>query len=104
MKGVLLKCLPKIARNSKEKLKIICEIRKIILDAINAGESKPTRIQYIAMVSPLVLTRYMTSFIKQNLIEEKSDIKGSTKKRYFITEKGKDYLRVINSMDTLISF
>jgi predicted transcriptional regulator len=48
----------------------------------------------------------MTSFINQNLVEEKSVLNnnGSGEKRYFITEKGKNYLRLLNSMETLISY
>lgn len=90
---------------SNKKTRSDIEIKKIILGTINTGESKPTRIQYIAMVSPLVLTRYVTSFINQGLIEEKSMINNNDTavKRYFLTEKGKDYLRLLNSIDTLIS-
>ncbi|MHA2394506.1 MAG: winged helix-turn-helix domain-containing protein [Promethearchaeota archaeon] len=91
---------------SNKKIRSDIEIKKIILNAITAGESKPTRIQYKAMVSPLVMSRYITSLINRELIEEKSVINNSglAKKRYAITEKGLEYLRLLNSMDTVISF
>lgn len=73
------------------------EIKKEILNLLKEGETVPTRIQHKVHVSNVIITRYLLSLKKNGLIKEyKSD--SSNRKRYSLTEKGENYLKMIEEM------
>jgi predicted transcriptional regulator len=79
------------------------EIKKEILNAIKEGETVPTRIQYRANVSYIVLLRYLSSLKNYGLIKEfKTGSSNSKRIHYSLTEKGEDCLKILQEMREII--
>jgi predicted transcriptional regulator len=86
--------------NRRSKLEIYVDI----LEKINMGVIKPTRIMYEANLSWKPLQQILKSLISQELIIEctTEDKDKRTKKAYQLTEKGINVLRYFNKAKELV--
>jgi len=75
------------------------EIYLDILRTIKKGENKPTRIMYRTNLSWTPLQKILESMISQDLIKK---IEKDKRKKYTVTEKGKNVLRYFEEMMGLI--
>ena len=77
----------------EQKRRSRLEIMLQALNIINNGIDKPTRIMYASNMSWNSIQRVLVSMIAQGLIEKKELVHATRKKRrYYITEKGKEVL------------
>jgi predicted transcriptional regulator len=86
--------------NRRSKLEIYIDI----LEKINKGVIKPTRIMYEANLSWKPLQQILKSLISQELIIESTteDSDKRTKKAYKLTEKGINVIRYFNKAKELV--
>jgi predicted transcriptional regulator len=79
------------------------EIKKEILNALKEGEMVPTRIQNELCVSYTIMSRYLFSLENNGFIKKlKVDSSDSKRVHYSLTEKGEDYLKMLEDMDEVI--
>jgi predicted transcriptional regulator len=98
----MLEWVCKLGRRSK------LEIMINVLNVIQAGETKPTRIMYGANLSWKICSDILESLVLQELVET-MDTSESLRKRdkrtsivYSITPKGQNVLRYFHSAKTLM--
>jgi len=81
--------------NKRSRLQLFVDI----LNAINKGECKPTRIMYKSNLSWLPLKRMLNRMVELELIERK---KKGTRQIFLIAEKGKDFLRILDDLKRVL--
>lgn len=88
----------------RSKLEIMINVLNVIQD----GETKPTRIMYGANLSWKICSEILDSLVSQELVET-IDISESTRRRdkrtntmYLITPKGQNVLRYFHTAKTLM--
>jgi predicted transcriptional regulator len=79
------------------------EIKKEILKLLREGETVPTRIQHKVNISNTVITRYLSNLKNNGLIKE-SKSNSSNAKRFSLTEKGEEYLKMIEKTYELLHY
>lgn len=81
------------------------EIKFDTLTVIGRGTSKPTKLMYRVNLSWVMLHEYLEYLKSEGLITEsqhKSRHGNTVQREYFLTTKGKEALRAVQSADTLL--
>ena len=71
-----------------------------ILRAIDKGECKPTRIMYKSNMSWLPFRRMLNRMVELELVERREE---GTRQLYFITERGKNFLRILDDLKRVLT-
>ena len=71
-----------------------------ILRAIEKGECKPTRIMYKSNLSWLPFRQMLNRMVELELVEMREE---GTRQLYFIAERGKDFLRILNDLKRVLT-